>query len=290
MKQVACYHCGNDQSTAYATENGFNLVKCSHCGLLYVNPRPDDSEIEAAHKVGLHRGQNTLNVTGSFRQGNVRRFLKILGDIFEDKSCLSKKKWLDIGCGNGEFLVALRKFSDGGIIEKGVEPNVHKIKEAKKRGLDVCYFDLDSHTGKYDVISLLNVYSHLPDPPAMIAAWKNLLSPGGELILETGNTCNLSSKDHHKPFYLPDHLSFASEEIVVKILKKNGFQIVKVIKYPLIERDVVSFIKEIIKMIMPNKKSNIRNLFQYEKYKHTDMFIRAKMIDSSVGFVDGGRP
>lgn len=281
MMQVACYNCGTDEHTAYASENGFSLVKCDRCGLLYVNPRPDNAEVEAAHKVGLHRGQRTLDVTGRFRHENVARLLRILGDIFDRAPGENKKTWLDIGCGNGEFLVALRKFSDGNIIGKGVEPNEYKRKAAQKRNLDVGFFDLDSHTGRYDVISLLNVYSHLPDPPATLAAWKKLLKPGGEIILETGNTCNFSAEDHHRPFYLPDHLSFASEEIVVDILEKAGFRIVSVKKYPIFERNILSLIKELVKLVLPNKKSNIGQILHHEKYKHTDMFIRATLIENS---------
>ena len=124
--------------------------------------------------------------------------------------------------------MAIQKYSSQNIEIQGTEPNIHKQESAKQRGLNVDYFDLESHKKKYDVISMLNVYSHLPDPPKFLESLKNLLNSRGELILETGDTASLSAKDHYRPFYLPDHLSFASESIVVNILESLNFEILNV--------------------------------------------------------------
>jgi SAM-dependent methyltransferase len=232
MQMVKCYNCQSNKNTFYASENSFNLVKCNECGLLFVNPRPDNEEISRAHKVGVHRGSEELHMTGSFSLSKISIYRDIFKDIYGDDFCLDNISWLDIGCGHGEFLLALQQVGGGRIIAKGLEPNAHKQKSAQERGLDVSNFEIDEHNEKYDVISLLNVYSHLPDPPAILLDWKRLLMSGGELLLETGDTASLLSKNHYRPFDLPDHLSFASEKIVVDILERVGFEIVSVNKYP----------------------------------------------------------
>jgi SAM-dependent methyltransferase len=275
MQSVNCYNCGSNASTPYATENGFALVKCSGCGLLFVNPRPDDHEIEQAHKQGTHRGVSDLKMTGRFSPLKIRRYLRVLGDLFESGSTLNAKSWLDIGCGHGEFLVALRKFSNGQVVAKGTEPNVLKLASARRRGLDVSYIDLERHSEQYDVISLLNVYSHLPDPPASLASWKRLLKPHGELLLETGDTAHLSGIDHYRPFYLPDHLSFASESIVTSILERSGFQILQVRKYTPYTLDLMSLMKETAKLFLPNYRSRVAWIMKSRRYVNTDMFVRA---------------
>jgi len=66
MIAVSCYNCASITYTNYLAENGFNLVKCKRCGLLYVNPRLDDSEINEATKIGTHKGIKDLMVTGSY--------------------------------------------------------------------------------------------------------------------------------------------------------------------------------------------------------------------------------
>ena len=53
--RLPCYNCGSEEATFCAEENAFSLVKCSECGLLYLEKRPDDKEISQAHKQGKHK-------------------------------------------------------------------------------------------------------------------------------------------------------------------------------------------------------------------------------------------
>lgn len=277
MKVLNCYSCDSDQNTLYAKENGFSLLKCSSCGLLFVENIPDGDEISQAHKQGKHRGECEIDVNDIYNPNKTARYCNVLQDSF--KSNLDGiETWLDVGCGYGEFMEAIQKYSSGKVDVKGTEPNIHKQTSAKERGLNVDYFDLESHHKKYDAISMLNVYSHLPDPPKFLKSLTKLLNPGGELILETGDTAHLSEKDHYRPFYLPDHLSFASEDIIVDILESQNFEILSINKYPYVELGIKNIVKGLIKTILPQYESRIWNdLLKWKKYSKTDMFIRAKL-------------
>jgi SAM-dependent methyltransferase len=276
MKITNCYFCGSEQHTFYAEENGFHLVKCDVCGLLFVEDRPNDSEISQAHKQGIHGGLNSLDVTGTFNPAKTTVYLEVLEDLFKG-DLGNKKTWLDVGCGHGEFMAAVQKYGSGEVIVKGTEPNIHKQESALKRGLNVSYFEIESHDEEYDIISMQNVYSHLPDPPTFLDSLKRILKPHGELILETGDTAGLSAKDHYRPFYLPCHLSFASEGIVVGILKRLDFEILSIRKYPLIRFDLSRIVKELVKTILPFYQSRLHYLLNRKMYSQTDMFIRARL-------------
>lgn len=272
MEIRTCYSCGSSKHKYFTEENGFNIVKCNVCGLLFVKNRPDDNEISEARKQGVHGGLNSLDVTGVYDPNKIPIYLKVLDDLFEGDLC-NKRNWLDVGCGHGEFMEAVQQYSAGKIAVIGSEPNVHKQKSAEQRHLNVGYLDIDTHNETYDIISLLNVYSHLTDPPDFLSSVKKNLKPSGELILETGNTAELSFEDHYRPFYLPDHLSFASESIVVGILERLGYEIICIKKYPLIRFSIMRYAKDLIKCIMPKAKSNFR---YYRKiYSQSDMYIRA---------------
>lgn len=276
MEDVLCYNCGSGNKTDYADENGFSLVKCTDCGLLYVNPRPDSEEVDQAHRMGQHQGAELIQTTGYYDFSKVSSYTKTLKEILGDGTALNGKRWLDIGCGYGEFLVALNKFSSNGVIAKGVEPNVKKAAAARKNGLDVGYFDLAVHQEKYDYISMLNVYSHLPDPQKIIGEWRKLLLPGGQLILETGDTAGLSSVEHPRPFYLPDHLSFASEKIVSNILEKAGFDVLGTYKYPEVRETPLAIFREVLKALVPGKKSKLWRLIRRDM-RYMDMYVHAKL-------------
>lgn len=271
MQHVSCYNCASDETNVYAVENGFTLVKCRRCGLLYVNPRPNDDDIRRAHQMGLHRGAETLDVTGSFSPAKVQLYLDVLDAFSGTEGLADRTTWLDIGCGHGEFLVALRRFSDGRIAARGVEPNTRKRQAARQKGLDVSYCERDAERGQYDAVSFLNVYSHLPDPPRSISSWKRLLKPGGTLFMQTGDTAELASRHHPKPFHLPDHLSFASQEIVEDILARCGFDVLRIKKYPLTEFRVWPAVKELVKVFCPKRRSVLRDMIY-----HTDMYILAR--------------
>lgn len=276
MKSVVCYNCGSSRNEPYAEENGFHLVKCSECGLLYVNPRPSDDEISAAHRMGQHRGTRAISVTGQFKSYQVRFYRRMLADVFGPTFNWHGKSWLDIGCGHGELLVAVGQESRGETSTRGVEPNERKQTMARSRGLDVSYFDLKNHQEKYDVISLLNVFSHLPDPPSAIRQWSDLLKPGGQLLVETGDTANLAPNEHYRPFYLPDHLSFANREIVINVLTRAGFTVSKICRYPYIRPSLGAAARETIKWFVPGKTSMWPWLVHWQRHAQTDMFVRAE--------------
>jgi 2-polyprenyl-3-methyl-5-hydroxy-6-metoxy-1,4-benzoquinol methylase len=283
MIEVPCYSCGSKRHTAYASENGCNLVRCSDCGLLYVNPRPSDEEIDEGVKMGAHRGDETLDSTGHYMTTKVAIYHKVLKDIYGTDLQSRKRTWLDVGCGHGELLVALQEVSRDNVAVKGTEPNRRKIAAAVKRDLDVSYFDLAAHDEQYDCISLLNVYSHLTSPPEFLRLVKQRLRPDGEILLETGDTASLPAGRHPRPFLLPDHLSFGSQQILSNMLKKAGFEIVCVNKYPAVKLRFMKglILKDIVKLVLPHKRSQLPWLYSSWRAgkDRTDMWIRARVTD-----------
>lgn len=278
MVEVDCYHCGSDQSSAYDSENGFHIVKCVECGLLYLNPRPGKDQIDAATKSGMHRGDELLEVTGEFKQFLKDIYLDHLKDfnyqeIFDQGGTIT---WLDIGCGHGEFVQALNELGGPSIDVIGLEPNEKKRKGAVERGLNVGFFDTTTHDGTYDVISALNVYSHLPNPPEDIAQWCEMLNEGGELFLQTGDSAELDAKHHHKPYSLPDHLSFTSKRLLIELLEGLGMEIVQVEGYRMgqfARFTPVEVIKECVRFFLPGHTAT----FQFfQKHPNRDMYIRAR--------------
>lgn len=275
MQSVDCYNCRDNNSEPYAVENGFHLVKCRDCGLLYVNPRPEEDEIEEALRFGMHKGEQTLETTGWYHPERVSEYIQTLRSVFPGGLPNDIHTWLDIGCGQGEFLTAIQEFAGDRVTAVGIEPNKHKQLAARKRGLNVQFFDLSNHQGKYDAVSVLNVFSHLPDPPTTLRQWKSLVKPGGILLLQTGDTANLTAEVHYRPFYLPDHLSFASEAIVSVILSNLGLRIEAVKKFPFIRPSAIALLRETVKLFWPKKSSKIRYLFRSRKYI-TDMYVLAR--------------
>lgn len=274
LVEINCYVCGSYENQFYDEENGFRLVKCCKCGLVYLSPRPSIEDISNSAMAGLHSGTESINVTGNFDNSKISTYLNILNDFFSTVF-KNNDNWLDVGCGHGEFLLALKIFTNGTVLGKGSEPNKYKVESARKKGLDVSFFDLDKHSEKYSYISMLNVYSHLPNPIDTLICCNNLLKENGILFLETGHSCHLEAKYHHKPYYLPDHLSFANCDILKDILNKVGFEIEQVIIYrhpEFPEFNIKNILLELAKLFLFRKHR--LNKFS-PKEPNRDMYIKA---------------
>ncbi|HKY37290.1 MAG TPA: methyltransferase domain-containing protein [Polyangiaceae bacterium] len=235
LENVACYVCGITDSRPWAEENGFSAVRCVGCGLVYVNPRPTRSAISRAAQSGMHEGARTLDETGGRDGRKVGAYRRRLQALFAPSELAQRgsRVWLDFGCGFGEFLEALQLESDGQLSLRGSEPNERKATAARARGFAVSFRDLAQEERRYAFISMLNVFSHLPDPPQLLALLRCLLLPAGELLLQTGNWAELERSAIRDRLHLPDHLSFASESIIRRLLDAAGFQLLSVQRYPM---------------------------------------------------------
>jgi SAM-dependent methyltransferase len=276
LTRTSCYYCGGPESRTFATENGFELVKCAGCGLLYVSPRPHEGDIAEAVRQGLHPGN--LETNSRFYPPHLWEYRRVLRDLYGAELTARKRAWLDVGCGHGEFLLSLTRLAGAQVAAVGSEPNEHKQRSARSRGLDVSFIPLEGHGRKYDCISLLNVYSHVPDPGAFLELLRERLVPGGELVLQTGDVAGMTPETLFRPLYLPDHLSFADESIVTGLLRRKGFRIVKVRKYPAFPPLATGM--RIAMHLALGRISRVRVLarnYSVSRRQRTDMWIRAAL-------------
>lgn len=272
-----CRHCKHGDPVGYGRENGFELVRCPRCGLLYVSNPPDPDTISEAARQGVHEGESSFDATGRFRAWRLPILRTRLQDIFNGSDGFAGiSRWLDVGCGHGELLAAVASLAPD-IELFGTEPNERKQASARSRGFDVRFFDLADHDRTYDVVSLMNVYSHLPDPSGFLAMVRGLLRPGGRVLLETGDIGAFGDRTIPKPWYLPDHLSFANEAIVCEMFERGGFEVERVRKFRYLERTLPILAKEAVKFLMPGRPSRLRDLLGGAP--EADMFVLARRAD-----------
>jgi|GEM_PF-418773 len=223
--EVPCPFCGADDSESWGRENGWTAVRCRSCGLVYVNPRPDDNEIAESTRLGMHRvSSGSLDVKTGFSRARVRGFRRRLQSVFS-RGELGRVplRCLDVEAGYGELLEALRGLVAPGTRLEGIEPCRSKVEAAAAKGLSVRDCDLEPVTETYDLVSAINVLSHVPDPRAFVASLHARLVPGGSLLLVTGNGGDIPRSDYPQRLQLPDHLLFVGRRHVSALLDQAGF-------------------------------------------------------------------
>ena len=175
---------------------------------------------------GNHPG---VNSKARRHGGRVAYYSNVFRDLFFEELRGGKPvSWLDVGAGYGEVVEAVMATFPANSAVLGIEPMEFKASDAQARGLPIKDLPLEEVQGQFDVVSLINVYSHIPEFNSFISQLKPKLKQGGILILETGNVADLPRReDFPDRLYLPDHLVFSGIPQMTEIFARHGLQLVR---------------------------------------------------------------
>ena len=243
----------------------WNMYRCESCASAYLDPRPTSETIGLAYQDYFTHDEATNLLPKSF-VGKLRRRLAngyrnyrygtrdypanplgILaaavmpnGRAIIDAGMrhLPKSKTggrlLDLGCGNGAFLLRARS---AGWDVIGVDFDSKAVEATRSQGLDVRLGgveEVDLTDGQFDVITLAHVIEHVHHPMEVLQACYRLLKPGGFLWVETPNIAS----DGHRLFGAtwrglepPRHLVLFTFESLHNALSATGFAEVEVQSY-----------------------------------------------------------
>jgi 2-polyprenyl-3-methyl-5-hydroxy-6-metoxy-1,4-benzoquinol methylase len=114
--------------------------------------------------------------------------LRRIRDEIVPSNGAAKKSLLDVGCGPGVFLTLAR---EAGFNVTGIELNAALADRARTRAkVEVLTGDLMSAQlgdRKFDVITLLDLIEHVPDPVGLLVRCREILNPGGQVVIYTPN-------------------------------------------------------------------------------------------------------
>jgi SAM-dependent methyltransferase len=205
----------------------FALFECGRCSFLFIaDPSSDYSSIyDLAYYEG--RGADPL-VDYAFEleapEVTIRKYewaglRKLVFELVADPAQL---KWLDYGCGAGGFVRYLTKCGvnafgtdTGGYVDKIVAANIPFISEPQ----------LERHFVTFDVVTLIEVIEHVPDPVALLKVACSLLRTGGVLFLTTGNSEPHRSAISEWSYITPEiHISLFNPRCMRVALSAAGFE------------------------------------------------------------------
>jgi 2-polyprenyl-3-methyl-5-hydroxy-6-metoxy-1,4-benzoquinol methylase len=132
---------------------------------------------------------------------------------------------LEVGCAYGFFLQEAKPYFEVCGIELAADAAAH----ARRAGLEVLTGIADAPTldrlGSFDVIVMLDVIEHLPDPLAMVDLLGRHLAPGGIIVITTGDFGSLVARlagRHWRLMTPPQHLWFFTGESLARMARSAG--------------------------------------------------------------------
>src|SRR5579871_896693 len=190
--QLACPACAAQTThRALYTKSGCEIVQCAQCGLGRAQQTGFDP---GAYYTAEYFSGGHPDGYADYRSAEAilrREFSRQVAFIrrFRDGGRL-----LDVGCAYGFFLEEAKRFYH----VAGIEIAEDAAAACRSRGLTVATGVADeahlAQFGMLDVIVLLDVIEHLPDPVATLKLCAQKLSPGGIIVITTGDFASLHAR------------------------------------------------------------------------------------------------
>jgi SAM-dependent methyltransferase len=142
------------------------------------------------------------------------------------RHCDGAESLLEVGCGTGRLLELM---CDAGLRAEGVELDPGRAEAARARtGCNVYVAPVEEmRTEKtYDVITLINVLSHIPSLPDLFHALARLLNDQGKLIILAGEMRGDVERGDAVHWAIPIHMHFLGLSTIDYVCRKFGFRII----------------------------------------------------------------
>lgn len=173
-----CPLCGASETDHAFTDSGCALRVCNVCELFFVHPYPASKRQHAQVSSGDYDGIELLDCERRY-QGERLYYDRHFPSIADE--CREATSLLDVGCGTGNLL---ERFAGRPNMHRlGIELNHRAARFARRTaGCGVREVPFEQFRGdrQYDVIAMINVFSHIPSFDGMFRALRAALAPGGK--------------------------------------------------------------------------------------------------------------
>lgn len=230
MKKPKCSFCQGKSVVNFLSYDVFKYYRCLKCDLAFQDPLSIRVNKRLLNKKMYGNKEKISQYFKKERyfRGRAKKFLDQIRKYKNEGSLL------DIGSSYGLFLDEAGR---AGFDIFGVELEKEAVKFSQSKfKLNIVHSSFKNFKTKrkFDVITLIDVFEHLPNLRSAIRKVHRLLKDRGILFIQSPNIKSLMFKLTGKKWtwLLPDfHVYHFSKKSLKKILEGNGFRILKVITY-----------------------------------------------------------
>lgn len=241
MKDVVnCANCNSTEKRAfykvpdrhYGIKGLFSYSICASCGLVYLDPMPDNEELMSFYPEDSYYSYSVDFLKEDPKWKKLLRKVLFMEYETKDPKFSAPGRMLDIGCGNGWFIFKMRK---KGWDVKGVEPSKAGAEAGRKMAnLDIHHGDLLSAnypSGHFDYIRSNHSFEHIPNPNEILPEIYRILKPGGKVFIGVPNINSFDAKVFGRYWYYfgaPVHTFNYSDKTLPQLALKHRFRDINV--------------------------------------------------------------
>jgi 2-polyprenyl-3-methyl-5-hydroxy-6-metoxy-1,4-benzoquinol methylase len=230
----------------FASDARYDYYRCTTCDTVYLSPMPDmeqiagfypeeysvyDESIKIKSPSALQRAllKTSLGYSHLQAPAALQAIAPLLGLLQRNLYLpyIGNGRLLDVGCGNGSFLLNMQQL---GWQVEGVEFNDTAVGICRQHGLQVHHGDLASANlpdDSFDLVSARHLIEHVPDPHAFMADMVRVTRPGGCIHLRTPNTGALGRRLFGEYWYAndaPRHLIMYNRDNLDRLAAQHGLR------------------------------------------------------------------
>lgn len=213
-----CPLCGSAHAAYTFSERGYKLQRCQQCDLFYVWPYPEQSMQRA--RVETYAYENlAISSPETYRRSQAYYYSTLFPKI--RRFYTGARRVLDVGAGAGNLLRLLADEAPQAELH-GIELNAERAAYVRRETRATIYETsiLDFETPlRFDVVSLINVFSHVP-VTRLFDTLVALLQPGGHLILKVSEMHATVRRSDYHDWEIPDHIQFLGMRTIAYLAQR----------------------------------------------------------------------
>ncbi len=213
----------------------YGVVKCASCAFLFLSPRPTESAMQALYRQddyfssGDDRGYSGYDAQEEALRRTFARLLRWL-----DQHGMSGGRLLEVGAGYGYLLDEAAPYFE---VRHGTDYSSGAVQRAAAVSDRMFHGGLESVPAQetYNLIIANHVIEHVYQPHDFVRRARELLSPGGHLLLSTpdaGSFWRMLMRSRWPSYKLPEHVLYFDFSSLTRLMEGGGAQQVRRVPYP----------------------------------------------------------
>ncbi len=250
-----CMFCGMPGEVLYSglidhlflAPGSWQLRRCAdpQCGLVWLDPAPLAEDLGLAYQTYYTHGAAAGKSSGILLRAaksvywTMTGLLAMISGLYWEQrrfksmllEDLSPGRLFDVGCGDGKFL---RRMAARGWHGAGMDFDAAAVEVGRtKYGLELSVGDFQTapfEGGDFDAVTMTHVIEHVTDPVACLKKCRQLLRPGGRVVVTTPNVRSLGHQRFERNWRglePPRHLHLFTPGLLAECARRAGLRVIR---------------------------------------------------------------